>query len=181
MIGTPSTGISQNMYVGYNWSLQCMFYHYYESMTYGKQHTRLPPFSTLLESMQIQTWVPPSLPRDYFNEMDQVPKTDGDPQTEGHKNNAVWMVNKASHDGLLALGKQMGWNITCFLINIGPGNEAIMEVPKMADGNEHCLIWQCKGSCMKGCDCTESHRALTNDELDALTAFLEDGCKKVSH
>ena len=49
----------------------------------------------------------------------------------------------------------------------------------MANGKEHCLMWQCKGSCMKGCDHAEGHRALSDNELDTLKAFLEEGCQAI--
>ena len=169
----------QNVYAGYIRSLQRMFFQYYESMTFDNGTTRLPPFNALLESMQIQTWVPPSLPQDYLSTEVDPAKKGGGGGGKDPKNPGARVRNTSPHASLIALGKRMGQNITHFLIKLSPGNGARTQVPKLEDGTEHCLTWQCKGSCMKGCERAAGHRVLTNTELETLATFLEDGCNKI--
>jgi len=169
----------QNVYGGYVRSLQRMFFHYYEDMSFGTRRTRLPPFGTLLESMQIQTWVPPSMPHEYGEEEEESEPKGAGGGGNPKSNPSARVQNKEAHEALLSLGKRVGRNVTRFLTQIGPGNGVIASVPRMADGNQYCITWQCKGNCHKGCDRAEGHRALSDAELETLKVFLEDGCQKL--
>jgi hypothetical protein len=73
----------------------------------------------------------------------------------------------------------MGPVITEFLKAIGPGNDALAVVPRMADNKEYCLSYQCKGKCLKRCRRKAGHRDLSAPETDTLVTFLEEGCTTI--
>ena len=79
----------------------------------------------------------------------------------------------------MALGARMGRDITAFLKKVGNGR--IAGVPKMRNGKDHCLAWQCKGACFPTtCKRRDSHVVLSAQEEDELHAFLEAGCVAIS-